>query len=251
MSKEYIQFQLLKKQKEIIHLYSKKPININYSMINKKQVNDLFKKIEKDFDYKFKTIKGCNQVHSDKIVIIDENNINEEFNNCDGLITNLTDTALIIKTADCQNIFLYDPKKKVIANVHSGWKGTLNKIVIKCIDLMVKKFNSNVSDIIVCISPSIKKCCFELDKDVYMLFKKTFPNIDNFCSYKKINGLPKYYIDTIKLNIELLKDYNIDEKNIEVSNLCTKCNHNMFHSYRYDKEKSGRNLGLIVIKKQL
>ena len=106
----------------------------------------------------------------------------------------------------------------MIGNIHSGWRGTLKRIVINAIHLMEEKFNSNPSGIEIYICPSILKCCFEVDKDVEMLFKDEFHdiNIDEFIEYrnktKNVNELTKtrlkaliiynlnqkYYIDTVE-----------------------------------------------------
>lgn len=241
---KYYMFDKLNEYDNILHLYSKKPINYNKNQKSSNELNDIILDIEKDFSYTFKVVKGTTQTHSNNVGVIDNDSLNKDFNNYDGLITNLEGVALIMKTADCQSIFLYDPINKVIGNIHSGWKGTLNKIAINAISIMKEKFNSNYKDIIVCISPSIRSCCFEVDEDVYSMFKNKFCYINEFVE-KKNN---KYYIDTINLNKKILKEIGIKEENIFDSGICTKCNSKIYHSYREDKDNSGRNLSLIVLK---
>ena len=182
------------------------------------------------------------------MTILNNDNLNDEIEDCDCLITNLKGVALTLTTADCQNIFLYDPLNKVIANIHSGWKGTLNKIVLNALHSMQQNFNSKPEDIIACISPSIGQCCFEVDEDVYLLFKDTFPYIDQYTISKKKDDKIKYYLDTKELNRYLLISHGLKPENIEVSEVCTKCQHDIYHSYRADKNEAGRNLSLIAIK---
>lgn len=108
---------------------------------------------------------------------------------------------MTIATADCQSIILYDKEKEVIGNIHSGWKGTLGKILSKGINLMIDRFSSNVEDIIVCIGPSILDCCFEVDKDVVDMFNEEFTDIEEFIRLGEIKeGKQKYYIDTVGIN---------------------------------------------------
>ena len=183
-------------------------------------------------------IYQCNQTHSDNVVIVNENDdINsDKFSNVDGLITNVKGTTLMIKTADCQGIFLYDPMKQVIGNIHSGWVGTTKKIIIKAIDIMVNNFGCHKENIMCFFNPSINKCHFEIEDDTLDIFKNVFGSkIDAFLNISKIkDNKQKYYLDLVGLNKQILLDYGIKENNIYIQNICTYCNHN-YHSYRRDK----------------
>ena len=105
----------------------------------------------------------------------------------DAMITNLRDVGLAIKVADCQAILLYDEKNKVIANVHSGWKGTVEKILGNVIDTMITDYNCDTKNIKAYICPSILQDHFEVDKDVYDIFKEKFSKIDKYTIYKFIH----------------------------------------------------------------
>ena len=134
------------------------------------------KNIVKLLNVNYKKIYHVVQTHSDEIAIVEKfDNVNDnKFKNKDGLITNVKGTTLVIKTADCQGIFLYDPIKQVIGNIHSGWVGTTKKIILKAIDKMIINFDCNKDDIICCINPSIKDCHFEIEDDVLNKFKRAF-----------------------------------------------------------------------------
>lgn len=198
---------------------------------------------------KYRFVKG-KQTHSANVKIITEDNINDFHENVDGLITNLKGIYLLTVVADCQGILLFDKKNKVIGNIHSGWKGTLNRIIKNAINIMIDNYNSNPKDIKVYFSPCIHKCCFEVSEDVREMFIEEFNDLDINSFIKKGNDKGKYYIDTLGLNIEYLKELGIKKENISYSNLCTKCNSDILHSYRKDKELSGRNGLLICIKKE-
>lgn len=188
-----------------------------------------------------------NQCHTSNIQIVKENDSldMEKFNCNDGLITNVKGVTLLTYVADCQGIFLYEPIKKVIGNVHSGWKGVSEKIVIKAINKMVSEFNSDKKDILCFFNPSIHACCFEIEDDVLNIFKQKIGNIVEkyIVLTKNINGKNKYYLDLIKLNKKLLIENGILEKNIFVLDECTCCNSD-YHSFRRDKT-SKRN-GCII-----
>lgn len=167
----------------------------------------------------------------------------EEYNNIDALITKKENLILTATSADCNLILIYDPKNKVIANVHSGWLGTLNRVVVNTINGMIKEYQTDPKDLICCICPSIRVCHFEVDEDVYQKFKQTIKDIKY---YKFINN--KWHIDLVNIIIDDLINLGINKDNIIDSNICTVCNSNTMHSYRVHKENFGLNMGFICIK---
>ena len=185
----------------------------------------------------------CNKLNLTK------ENLNDDFQDVDGLITDLKGVALVTSLADCQGILLYDPIKKIIGNIHSGWKGTLNKIIVNAIKLMEENFGCDPKNIEAYICPSILKCCFEVDKEVVDMFYENYNNIDDYVMKGDIKqGKQKYYIDTISINVNSMKELGLLEGNIHCSNICTKCHSDKYHSYRTDHDKSGRNIALICLK---
>ena len=230
---------------EIINLYTKKPYDLSKNISLEKKEKE-YKELSKIYNYQFRIIKPV-QKHTNIVKSVTKENINDDFNDCDGLITDLKGISLGTLTADCQAIFLYDPIKKVIGNIHSGWKGTLNRIIENAIKLMISDYNSNPKDIIVGICPSILKCCFEVDEDVKDMFIDDFKDIDTEgCIASGDNN--KFYIDTVKINKQVLLNLGILEHNIHLSNICTKCYKDEFHSHRGALGNAGRNLALIVMK---
>lgn len=240
-----MKFNVLDKY-NLVNFITDKSVDINYS----KQSRDEIRRILQDMsDYQFKKIISPRQTHTNNVVVINEDNLDSELQDVDGVITKLKGVALTIATADCQSIILYDKKNEVIGNIHSGWKGTLNKILSNGINLMIKEFSSNVEDIIVCIGPSIMGCCFEVDKDVVDMFNNNFTDIEEFIRLGEIKeGKQKYYIDTVGINKRELINLGILEENIYLSNVCTKCSSDTYYSYRVDGQDSGRNVTLISMK---
>ena len=142
-----------------------------------------------------------------------------------------------------------DKQKNIIGNIHSGWQGTIKKIAKHAIIQMKKEFNSNPKDIVCVIGPTIRKCHFEVQEDVKNEFYNTFnymKNIDKIIEFNKNTN--SYFIDTVEINKELLKEEGILEKNIIDSKICTYCNSNIIHSYRKEGKQAGRNTALICLK---
>lgn len=240
----------IKLDNDLISLFVHKPYNFKRDSVSEEEIMNQFNEIETVINYKFDNIIRPRQTHSNNIKIVTEENVNDSFDDTDGLITNLKGVALCTQIADCQGILLYDTKNKVIGNIHSGWKGTLTRISTNAVNLMIKEFNSNPEDIKVYISPSIHKCHFEVGEDVKTLFEKEFTDIDNnsFIQKGEFKEEQKYFIDTVELNKQLLISLGIKEENITSSDLCSVCNSNIIHSYRKDKPNDGRNICLIAIK---
>ena len=242
---EYLQFKrLLEYNNKISHCYTLKGNNQDYSDIIESNYYMLYNALGLDFN-KFKRIG--HQVHSDKVEIVD--NLDKEYTDIDGLFTNIKGASLSLRFADCTPILFYDPVKNIIGNVHSGWKGTVQKIGQKAGLKMMKEYGCNKQDIICCIGPAIGKCHFEVSEDVKEMFRETFSNLLNeeefiFKGNVK-DGEQKYFIDTNIINRKLLEDIGIKPENIVESNICTVCNSNLIHSYRADKDKSGRNTAII------
>ena len=248
-NKRYLMFKELVND-DVLAFYTKKPFNFNYDVIGLDKREKNYNRIQDDFDFTFrKVIRSEKQIHESNICIVTEDNLNEELTGYDGFITNVKGVALEIRTADCQSIFLYDPVKKVVGNIHSGWKGTVKRIIASAIEIMTKDLKCNKDDIMVFFNPSILGCCFEVDTDVLEVFEEEFKHMDDFIRTGDIKkGKQKYYIDTVALNKKILLDLGIDEDNIYCSDICTKCNHDKYYSYRADGNKAGRNLSLICLK---
>ena len=224
----------------IRHGFFYKPYSFNKNL-NEEDFNKNIDLVKSEF--KLDDVVEVVQKHTNIIKKVTKDNMYEE-TVADGMITNLENIGLMIKVADCQAILLYDSKNKVIGNIHSGWRGTLSKIVENAINIMVNDYNSDKENIKVYICPSIMQDHFEVDEDVYLLFKNEFSNIDKYTIYKE--NINKYYIDTVNLNKDYLISLGLKENNIVLSNLCTMCD-DKFHSYRKEKELSGRNAAIISL----
>lgn len=163
----------------------------------------------------------------------------------DAVITAENDILLEIQIADCTPIFIFDKKNRVISLIHSGWRGTQLRVLEKTLEKMRKNYNTNPKDVIAGIGPSIRKCCYEVKEELRVEFQKNY-------SAQEVNSLFLYEshrikLDLIKANMIQLLNFGIDERNIEVSKYCTKCNHHFFFSYRHS-QKTGRNLAFLGMK---
>ena len=179
------------------------------------------------------------QVHGDNVEIIDEKNF--FYDATDALISNIPSTVMLLNYADCVPVILYSKKDNTGAVIHAGWRGTSKQIVSKTVDKLTKEMGISPENITALIGPSIGKCCFETEEDVFIrLIQDTRKNE----LYEKSGK--KYKID-----LKLLNKYQLMEKdihNIDICDYCTCCMSDIFFSYRKEKGKTARHSAVLKIR---
>jgi purine-nucleoside/S-methyl-5'-thioadenosine phosphorylase / adenosine deaminase len=175
-----------------------------------------------------------NQIHSN---IIKCAGYGGSVGDSDAIITPRKGIGLAVSMADCVGVFIYDEVEKVIAGVHSGWRGTHQQIVKKTLLHLKAEFDSEPENLFVYIAPSISQNNYIVGKGVAKQFDEKYliPR----------NG--KYLLDVAECNYDILKDFGIPKSQIEKSILCS-FDKNYIHSFRRDKNESGRAFGVIAIK---
>ncbi len=221
--------------------WKKHGISAIYTKRNYGNIKDMNReKILEDFSLKGKYIVSGFQTHSDNIQIID--NLEKlYFENTDGFITDRKDVAILTKYADCLPIFFYDEKKGVIGSVHSGWQGSYKEIGKKAISLMIDHYNCELEDIEIAFGVGISQKNYEVGEEFLLKFQEKFsPNLIEK-SFKR--DYEKIYFDNQRFVCENFLEMGILKENIIINDLCTYDGE--FHSYRRDRENSGRNGALI------
>ncbi len=199
------------------------------------------------------------QTHTDNVLTLNNSftTLSQEekktlLQNVDALITAEENLCIGVSTADCVPILLYSPEKRVVAAVHAGWRGTVKRIVQKCVKQMVKDFSCRPTEIHAIIGPSISPEAFEVGEEVVDAFRcANFP-MDAILSY-----LPpmkcdeetskKAHIDLWAANTVLLEEAGVDFCNIQVSGTCTYFHSDSFFSARALGINSGRIFSAIML----
>jgi polyphenol oxidase len=184
----------------------------------------------------------------------------------DASVTNRPSLLLGVRTADCAPVLVVDPKKRVVAAIHAGWRGALQRIVTKTIGHLQMEFGSRPGDLLAAIGPAIGVCCYEVGTDVASAFTAKFPNAAEFFDELRtgdepnplqwLNMMPpghqpppkNVHLDLPKANRLQLEEAGVPRKNIFVSDLCTACRSDLLFSYRKERAKSGRLLSVIGIR---
>ena len=183
------------------------------------------------------------QVHGDKVYLASKKDLGSVIDNADGLICQEDNAFLICKSADCIPVLFFDKLLKIVGIAHVGWKGAYKEIVKTLVSQMIER-GSKAKNILVGIGPSIRDCCYSIDKDRAEIFVKKFQKWKEKILSKKHNNeflsLQKL-IQLQLLSAKLLKNNIID------STVCTVDNNHDFYSYRWEKENNRTKRFLTVI----
>lgn len=258
---KYYTFENIEKTNMVKHCFSTKFGGVSkgfYESMNLSFRDDIKENVIKNYEIicsgigvDYKNVVFSSQIHEDKIYKVTKEDVGKgllrqsNIKGYDALITNEKDIALVTFYADCVSIFIVDPINKAIGIAHSGWRGTVKEIGAKTIKQMNKIYGSNAKDLIVGIGPSIEKCCFQVGKEVVETFKKDLPFSEKYIFNDTIKD--KYKIDLQGIIKQTLINSGVLEKNIEVSELCTMCNNEMFFSHRFMGNERGSLAGIISI----
>jgi len=202
-----------------------------------------------------KRLFSVNQVHGKNIVVLkkgmEKDTIGNEDICADAVISDIPMVDVMIMTADCQAVMLYDPALRVCANIHSGWRGSIQNIIAGTINAMKEHFGTDPAALLAGIGPSLGPCCAE-----FVNFKQELPSSfwhfhcpapERVTIKTKNNGVPEKKIGQEKsgpcfnfwaASVDQLCSAGVLRENIETSGICTRCNPHLFFSYR----KSGTSM---------
>ncbi len=168
------------------------------------------------------------QIHSSQVLVADGTGCAGEG---DALVTGRRGVPVSVRTADCYPILLVDPRNRVVAAVHAGWRGTAARVVLSALGKMQTQFGTNVDDVRAVIGPGIGPCCYHVGAGVARLF-----------------GLADAgQIDLAGANRSQLLQAGVPAASIEATGGCTQCDAEQFHSFRREKERAGRMISFIGV----
>jgi YfiH family protein len=196
------------------------------------------------FDWKLITAR---QIHSADVIDVPSDAIDShEPATGDALVTTASQALLAVQTADCLPILLADTRTGTMAAVHAGWRGTLQGIVARTVEVMQQRHDTSPADLVVALGPAIGQCCFEVGSEVVELFETRYAYAHD-CFVIPREGA-KAHLDLNAVNRRQLTDCGVRAEAITDTQLCTMCRNDLFFSYRKEKgaEKPvGRLMGVI------
>lgn len=190
------------------------------------------------------------QVHKDGVRVVTSADAGkglyrERDYDADALVTDIPGLPLVVFTADCIPVLLYDPVRRVIGAVHAGWRGTSLGIAGKTVQLMQSHYGCQPGDLLAAIGPGISKCCFETREDVPNAMLEVFGP----AAFPCLESLPSgsFRVDLKGLNALSLERAGLTPEQISTSDLCTACRPDLFWSHRITGEERGSLAALIQL----
>jgi YfiH family protein len=184
----------------------------------------------------------ANQVHGDQVIVCSgaeqDAGIGESASafSADALVTDIPRSALVIQVADCQAVMIYDPERQVVANVHVGWRGSIQNILARTLRVLEQRFGCQAGHLVAGIGPSLGPCCAE-----FVNYQSEIPQ--RFWDYKDKD----HHFDFWAISYDQLVEAGVRPENIANSRMCTKCNTDIFFSYR-GQGRTGRFAALIGLR---
>lgn len=258
---EYLTFPLLDEVEMVRHLFSTRiggvskgiyaSMNLSYARGDDKEaVDENFRRIAEIFGTTPNRIVCSKQTHTTNVRLVTEEDCGKgvlypvDYDDVDGLITNVPGILLCTSYADCVPLYFVDVKNKAIGLGHSGWRGTVCRMGEAMLKNMHDAFGTEPEDVIAAIGPSICRDCYEVGEEVAEAFKQSFPEEWRFLlSEGKEAG--KYQLDLWEANRRVLLGAGILSEHLAVTDICTCCNSEYLFSHRASKGKRG-NLGAFM-----
>ena len=246
---EFIRYSIFNRFKNVVAFSSTKQ---TFNLINPRYTGDSVNiyiqnrsLLAKKLGIKPEQLIFPRQTHSDNVVEINKLQQNE-INDTDALITDRQNICICVQTADCVPVLLYEPKLKVIAIVHAGWRGTVKKIVEITVKKMIQDYQASSKHIVAAIGPSIGPKIYEVGDEVVSKVKETFSNHECFL-VKKSPG--KFHFNLWEANRQILFSNDVRKENIEILEECTFDLNYKYFSARKEGIQTGRIVSGIMLKK--
>ncbi len=229
-------------------------MNLSFSRGDDEEaVRENFRRMAKAIDVETDSLVFAKQTHTTNIKVVTEEDKGKgitkelDYDDIDGLITNVPGLCLTTFYADCVPLFVVDPVHKAIGLSHSGWRGTVSKMGQVTLEHMKETYGTKAEDVVVAIGPSICQKCYEVSEDVIKEFQNHFDEKWwNSLYYKKDNG--RYQLNLWKANEIIFLESGVKKENMAVTNVCTNCNADMLWSHRATKGERGSLAAFMAIR---
>ncbi len=197
------------------------------------------------------------QVHGAGVSLVAPEHGGHAFDDTDSLVTDAPDTPLVILTADCAAVFLFDPRRKAVGIAHAGWRGTVKRVAAAAVARMRDAFGSDPAGLLAAVGPSIGPCCYEVGAEVIDAVTGAFPDgTDELLvepdtasagSFRASLNEERRHFDLWRANERVLLEAGVAEGHIETTALCTSCRTDLFYSHRAERGTTGRFGALIAL----
>jgi polyphenol oxidase len=173
------------------------------------------------------------QTHGVQVAVLDGGQPSASEPQADAVVCDRPGVFTVIQVADCQAVLLVDPRRRLVANIHSGWRGSVTNIIAATIATLQRRWGARPADLLAGIGPSLGPCCGE-----FRHYRQELP--PEVWSY----GNASNHFDFWALSRDQLVGAGVPAGQIYQSRICTRCNTGLFYSYRASHE-TGRFAAVI------
>ena len=258
----YLTFPILEQLPGIVHGFSTRlggvsqgdvgTMNLSFSRESSRQnVEENYRRLAKAIGYEPERLVCSRQTHTTNVRVVTEEDCgigfcrSGDYDNIDGLVTNVPGIPLMTFYADCVPLLLADPVHRAIGCAHSGWRGTAANMGKAALEVMKREYGTEAKDVITAIGPSICQDCYEVSEDVIDQFREVYPRkIWPDLFYEKQNG--KFQLNLWEACRQNFLMAGVLPEHISLPDLCTCCNPKFLFSHRASRGNRG-NLAAVVM----
>jgi polyphenol oxidase len=194
-------------------------LNVSYSVGDASEnVDENLRRVAEAMGTERTKLFAAYQVHGRQVTLVDADT--PERPRCDVLITGSAEKSLMLRYADCTPVLLADPKRRAVAAVHAGWRGSAVRAAGAAVNALHDAFGTRPEDILAGIGPAIGPCCYTVGKEVF----------DAFADRPQLFANGK--LDLWTGNRQALLETGVLAEHIEVAGVCTRCESERFFSHR-------------------
>ena len=219
---------------KVVTLVSQKPEDFSLKNDQTDLTKDQQELLSAQLGFSISKTVNIRQVHGNSIVFVPKEAsyvVPQVLEDADGIVTDALNLPIVVRTADCVPVFVYDCVQEKIGLFHAGWKGTSQDILLKGLKLM----GARPENVKIAFGPAIRACCYEVSEDFYQHFPDNIVQRDG-----------KDYLDLVQVNKEQALRFGVREEDMDDSGVCTCCDEDYF-SYRREGEKTGRMISLMIL----
>jgi YfiH family protein len=212
-------------------------LNVSYSVGDAiENVEENLRRVAIAVGARRKDLFAAYQVHGRDVTVVEAETAPRP--RCDVLVTSSPETTLMLRFADCTPVLLADPKRRVVAAVHAGWRGSALRAAGAAVEALRDRFDCQPRDIVAGIGPAIGPCCYSVGQDVVEAFA------DRPGLFTQADGGQR--LDLWEANRQALVESGVPDEHIEVAGICTQCQSERFFSHRANGgQPAGRFAALI------
>ncbi len=170
------------------------------------------------------------QVHGTTFAVVRDGGTLPEGHEADGVIGTAAETWIGVWTADCLPILLAAETAPVVAAIHAGWRGSMERIVFRAVERLESDFAVPPEAVWAALGPAIGPCCYRVGPDVLAPLRARFPGWEERITADRVRD--HALLDLAGWNRLQLIDAGIAPERIIAVNRCTRCDPERFSSYR-------------------